>query len=215
MFFDIGLYKRNDHIGTFHHAATVDNNFRIVGMNQPRRAGGPDMQTAIAQRSRYLVSLLGVAKEFFKVYRLILAEGAVGVPGPVARHQRDGPARRLGLGTSDVSTGASSAVEKHGKVAAQAASLRVFATDQRPPNHGRSTDAGSERGHDHVVKAASRAGIAFAEECHTCVILNSQWNAKFLLRPCHEIDADGVIVFLIGGDDAADTSIGQSTKTER
>jgi hypothetical protein len=156
------------------------------------------MQTAIAQRSRHSVSLRGQAEKLFEVHRFILPEGAVGVSGPVARHQWNRPPCGLGLGTSDVSTGASSAIEKHGEVPAQAAGLRVFTSNQLSPDHRRTANACSQCGHDHIVKAASRSGILFAKECHASVIFNSQEEAEFLPGPCHEIDPDRIIIFLVG-----------------
>ena len=77
---------------------------------------------------------------------------------------------------------------------AQAACLRMFAPNQRAPDHGCSADARSQGGHDHIVKAASGSSITFSQQRHASVIFNSQEKAKFPSGPFHEIDADLVVI---------------------
>jgi hypothetical protein len=77
---------RNDHVGALHHPSSYDNDFGIVGVNEPYGIGSPDVEASVADRSGNGISSGGLFEEFFESYFRIFSQTHFR-PGPVLYDQ--------------------------------------------------------------------------------------------------------------------------------
>ena len=89
----------------------------------------------------------------------------------------------------------------------QTAGLRVFSPQQFALDHRRTTDACTQRDHDHIVASSRGSRMTFAEQCHAGVVLNGKAQTELLPAPRLEIDERCVFVFLVGRDNSANPRI--------
>src|SRR5208282_1610951 len=62
--------------GAFHHRTAKNNRFRVIGVDQPDRIGGPHGQAPVADFDRQGVARISMTKQVLKADGAFLGEGA-------------------------------------------------------------------------------------------------------------------------------------------
>src|SRR5215468_7757388 len=98
---------------------------------------------------------------------------------------------------------------------AETSSLQVLTANQTAVHHGGATDAGAERDHDNIARAAGCASVPFAEQRHARVVFDEEIQSEFLSTPAWQIQVRGVVVLFVRRNHPSGVDVGQPTETQR